>query len=102
MVINRARGLYRKNIRPRSGQYRPSAARSVQKCPRSNIFHVQTEQARLISRLLLAVFLAVSCSFSVSSSISCKSISSSSVVTEFARRILVVTHNLLFVLTYFI
>ena len=40
------------NIGPRSWQYGPSAARSVQKRLRANISPVRLEQARLVSSLL--------------------------------------------------
>ena len=43
------------NIGPRSWQYGPSAARSVQKQPRANILQYGPEQVKLVSILLYGI-----------------------------------------------
>ena len=54
-LINQARGPYWENIGPRSWQYGPSAARSVQKRPRADILPVRSRASlvnkRFITRL---------------------------------------------------
>ena len=51
-LINQARGPYWENIGPRSWQYGPSAARSVQKRPRADILPVRP--SRLVNKIYLA------------------------------------------------
>ena len=47
-LINQARGPYWENICPRSWQYGPSAARSVQKRPRADILPVRSRASLVI------------------------------------------------------
>ena len=58
-LINQARGPYWENIGPRSWQYGPSAARSVQKRPRVDILPVRSRASlvnkRFITRLKKAL-----------------------------------------------
>ena len=52
-LINQARGPYWENIGPRSWQYGPSAARSVQKRPRADILPVRSRASLVNKRFII-------------------------------------------------